>query len=1379
TFTFSDSFNEMIDDFRKHNPELVSNGKKVSADWTIYYLRDKALTRPVTKEELAWIILNFNAKRGYYQIRGEEEESIDKDEEYKVLEVISVEKTGPNLKRKGYNWYTVTYQNGEIQPCTSPFTPHKVGDKVELIVTTSLDKEGKVRKDKEGNPVIRVRSPKEDDWTLKKKRTEHEIEVSKCTVGSYIYHNILNNPDVKVRGNLVHTIERKLYKEELRIILDRQKQFIPELNDCNLYMNCVHELYKNNESHVESIKDGNFTDFFIDDIIFYQRPLKSKKSLISDCPYEKYHYIDKETGEIISKPIKCISKSHPLFQEFRLWQFIKNLHIYIRSVERDGKLKTDDDITSQLLSSTEDYIKLFDWLNNKNEIKQDQILKYKPFSIGKDITNYRWNYVEDRAYPCNKTMYDINKCLSKVDPSIVLTSQQEIKLWHILYSVEDPIELQKALASFARNNGISVQSFVNEFKKMKPFERDYGSYSEKAIKKLLPLMRKGKYWNVDNIDANTQKRINNIINGVEDDTISSRVREKFSCLTNIEQYCGLELWQACYIVYNRHSEAEDTTVWNEPEDIDYYLRTVFKQNSLRNPVVESVLCETLRVVRDLWKTYGKIDEVHVEMGRDLKQDSRSRLKDTQRMLESERTNLRIKILLQELASSDCKVDNVRPYSPNQQEILKIYEEHALSNYSNDLDDDMRDIIKNLGNISSYNKISHSDILRYRLWLEQKYQSPYTGQTIPLSKLFTPAYEIEHIIPQSRYFDDSITNKVICEKEVNKLKDRMLGYEFIISEHGRMLKDSRGKSITIFDRLQYEDFVRQHYSSNRIKMKKLLMDDIPDGFIQRQLNDSRYMSRKVIDILSRLVRKEGEEESVAKNIISTNGRITDRLKKDWGLNDVWNHIIYPRFERMNDITKSNSFGEWVNKNGKKHFQINIPLELPAGFSKKRIDHRHHAMDAIVIACSTRNIINYLNNQSALSGESVNRKDLQNLLCSKVYSDSNSNYVWQINKPWGTFTQDVESTLRGIIVSFKQNLRVVNKTNNYYQHYVDGKKIFEKQIKGDRWAIRKSLHKASVSGLVSLQCTKIVKLGDALKDWHSIKDKSLRKEIKRLIGEYKGYDVKTILKYFKDRGYKLYNNDISKVEIYYYTSGKDALSAHRVPIDSTFDEKTIKAISDSGIQKILLNHLHRYDDVSGKSNPDVAFSPEGISVMNNNIEDLNGGKLHKPITHVRKTETLGMKFAVGENGNKTKKLVEADKGTNLYYAIYVDENGKRSYETIPINIAIERLKNGLSVANSIKEDGRKLLFTLSPFDLVYLPEDVSSPIGNITDASRIFKMVSCTTDRSFFIPDVVASAIQDGVEYQKMNKIELFDGISIRSFCIKIEVNRLGGVTKIYQ
>ena len=67
-FIFKDSFNEMIKEFQEKGQET-----KIPYDWTIYFLRKKALKEKISKEELAWVLLNFNQKRGYYQLRGEEE----------------------------------------------------------------------------------------------------------------------------------------------------------------------------------------------------------------------------------------------------------------------------------------------------------------------------------------------------------------------------------------------------------------------------------------------------------------------------------------------------------------------------------------------------------------------------------------------------------------------------------------------------------------------------------------------------------------------------------------------------------------------------------------------------------------------------------------------------------------------------------------------------------------------------------------------------------------------------------------------------------------------------------------------------------------------------------------------------------------------------------------------------------------------------------------------------------------------------------------------------------------------------------------------------------------------------------------------------------
>ena len=220
-FVFKDSFNEMLADFAQHQPQHVANGKKVPYDWTIYYLRKKALTQRLTKEELAWILLQFNQKRGYYQLRGEDEdEQQDKLVEFIAQKVIRVEATD---EKKGDDvWYNVYLENGMVYRRTSKMPLDWEGKVKEFIVTTDLEKDGTPKKDKDGNIKRSFRAPKEDDWTLLKKKTEYDIDCSQMTVGCYIYDHLLQKPNQKIIGKLVRTVERKYYKDELRQILETQ-----------------------------------------------------------------------------------------------------------------------------------------------------------------------------------------------------------------------------------------------------------------------------------------------------------------------------------------------------------------------------------------------------------------------------------------------------------------------------------------------------------------------------------------------------------------------------------------------------------------------------------------------------------------------------------------------------------------------------------------------------------------------------------------------------------------------------------------------------------------------------------------------------------------------------------------------------------------------------------------------------------------------------------------------------------------------------------------------------------------------------------------------------------------------------------------------------
>ena len=1515
-FIFKKSFNEMLENFKKHQPGLLNrkNRKgedtKVPYDWTLYFLRKKAMSQKIEKEELAWIILNFNQKRGYYQLRGKEKRSF--------------------------------------------------------------------------------RSPEENDWTLIKKKTEQDIDQSQKTVGTYIYEKLLENPKQKIKGKLVRTIERKFYKEELKSILEKQIELQPVLFPKKLYQDCIQELYQNNESQKLSLEKRDFVHLFLNDIIFYHRPLKSKKSSIGNCSLEYRVYKD-EDGNNQKRYLKSIPKSNPYYQEFRVWQWLYNLKIYTK--------EDDTDVTEQFIKKIEDVEKLFEFLMSRKEVDHKAILKHLLNEA--EMAKYRWNYVYDsekdksKEYPMNETGYEIREPLKNIESisSDFLTREIEQHLWHVIYSVTDKVEYEKSLKSFAKKYNLDEVSFVENFKNFKPFKSDYGRYSEKAIKKLLPLMRTGKYWNWDTIDGKTKTRINKIITGEYDEKIKDSVREKAINLTEKDHFQGLPLWLAEYIVYGETNTVEK---WEGVDDLEKYLKE-FKQHSLRNLIVEQVVMETLRVVKDIWKQYGNgekdyFDEIHVELGRDMKNPAEVRKRMTKIISENESTNLRIKAILTELMNDDS-VENARPYSPMQQEILKIYEDGVLNSGI--------DIPKEIAEISKKSEPTKSEIEKYKLWLEQKYSSPYTGQIIPLSKLFTADYEIEHIIPQSRYFDDSFSNKVICEAAVNKLKDNQLGLEFIKKHPGEKVPLGNGEIVEIFSEEDYKEFVKENYDKSRSKRNKLMLEKIPEKMIARQLNDTRYISKFVSKVLSNIVRSDKNDEGVnSKNLIPLNGKITARLKQDWGMNDVWNELILPRFERMNELTRKNDFTSWstnlrikailtelmndgsvenvrpyspmkqeilkiyedgvlnsgikipkeiaeiskkseptkseiekyklwleqkysspytgqiiplsklftadyeiehiipqsryfddsfsnkviceaaVNKlkdnqlglefikkhpgekvplgNGEiveifseedykefvkenyaksrskrnklmleeipkkmieltgkndftswneKHqkFLPTVPIELSKGFDKKRIDHRHHALDALIIACATRNHVNLLNNEHAKSDNK--RFDLNKKLRKyepKVYNDSKTGkrierkVPTDFLKPWDNFTVDVKNELEKIVVTFKQNLRVINKATNKYQKWVDdenGKKKKELvEQEGTNWAIRKPIHKETFSGLVDLPREKEkLKKGEkliasrksldtsfTLKNIDSITDTSIQKILKNYLSKLAS----------SPEGIKGINKLISE-----YNKGKNSNQKLK-ELDSSSNLDKIK--SDKKLLKYLL---------------ELAFSPEGIEDMNKDIAQYNNGKPHQPILKVRLFEKDTKRFQVGSKGNKSSKYVEAAKGTNLFFAIYQNsEKQKRTYETIPLNIVIERQKQGLPSVPQTNEKGDNLLFYLSPDDLVYVPteeetkeqtkEERDKPgsvdFNNLTKEQihRIYKFVSSSGKTGDFIPFTVSNLVFNmkkqkqkelNIDYDIQNEYGLgspqsknqksIDDIMIKDFCWKLEINRLGKIKKI--
>lgn len=986
------------------------------------------------------------------------------------------------------------------------------------------------------------------------------------------------------------------------------------------------------------------------------------------------------------------------------------------------------------------------------------------------------------------------------------------------------------------------------------YNNDYGTYSEKALKKLLPFLRIGKYWNQETVEKILAKSTFEA---------KEKVFTKEEINGEITDFQGLWISSACYLVYNRYSEVGDIQYWKTPYDIENYLRNEFKQHSLNNPVVERVLVETLQLVKDIWKYFGEqdgIDEngkiiykelfnrIHIELGREMKKNAKEREKENKQNKENQKSNERIIELLKELAKEN---NEVKTKSPFQQEKLRIIENDLLSSIEYDKDATSYNLINGLGSITKKEikdivnkdiaKISKQDIERYKLWLDQRYQSPYTGRIIKLSDLFNrEKYEIEHIFPQERITLNALYNKVICETEVNKDKKALTGYQYILNSEGkRRIKCAAHEfnEITILPPDEYEKRVKINFTDKR-KQEILLSKEIPDEFTNSQLNNARYISKMAMKLLSNIVREEGEDSFRSKNVLPITGVITTKLKKDWQLNDSWNELIQHRFKRLNEITNSNLFGHYEKINGHDVFINQVPEELNKSFEKKRIDHRHHAMDALVIALATENQVNYLNNISSQDNKTDKfeaRIKLKNIITETKKNENGDKFRYLL--PPAQYKQNGEvivysycyketnsrvfkqialEALANTVVSFKQKNRIIRQRTNKIQvpDMETGNLKFISQVNlnnKDNYNVRRPLHLSTYYGKVKLnQYTKQIPLKEALTQVENIKDSLLRELIFDL-REKGNMDIQTInlleIKYPNVGIYENYvasrfNNDLNSFAL----------------IDSKKIISYIESITDISILNIIKNHIEKYKIINENTEviyqPELAFSPDGIIELNANIIDLNNGKFHKPIYKVRMSTPLGNKFSVSEDGPKSKKIVVTAPGSNAYCGVYenINNSNERRFVVPTLRESILNLKQGNPPCDEIIFDEKttekfKLLFVLSPNDLVYVPtkeesENLSSAKIQIAkeQVNRIYKFRDASINEKGgiqvnFTPSNWANMIykkepnsekiflENGKELQgeititsdKDKSQNSLDNLQIRATCIKLKIDRLGNIS----
>lgn len=632
----------------------------------------------------------------------------------------------------------------------------------------------------------------------------HMAKHNARTIGEYfheIYDNHLQNDtehddfDWRIRDKYTH---RKMFKEEFDALWDAQSVFHKELT------NDLGEVLKK--------------------IIFHQRKMKSQSHLIGKCELET----DK----------KRIAKAHLLFQEFRVLKNINNLSISdengfpIKLTEGDRKLfkeifdKKDKVSWSQLKTA----------LINSGTIGNKNAVFNLERGGRKNIEGNRTNAALSHKKAFGEKWYELEDDFKK-------------HVVDVLIHVDKP-EIVKNLAL---NKWDRTEEQAEYITHKLTLEQRYGGFSEKAIKKLLPYLKKG----------------------MEE---SSAIKK-----------AGYSLFEQNPGKMNQLPMPDQT---------------------IKNPVVYHALIELRKVVNGIIREYGMPDVIRVELARDLKAGYERRQKMTKKMRELEKKN-------------------DKAYKALQKEPFNIQ-------------------------YPGYN-----DIIWFNLWEECDKTCPYTGKTIPAEAFNSGEFQIEHILPFSRSLDNSYANKTLCEADFNRKKGNRTPWECV--EAGIMEED------TMLQR------IRNLPWNKRNKFTQKEIDE--DKFLNRQLSDTRYISKEASSYLKHL---SCERVEVVK------GQTTSLLRHLWGLNGV------------------------LNKEGPD--------------MKNRDDHRHHAIDAIVVAFTNRSTLKRLSDENKRigtaewmdadeSGRATN-DEIKRRLGGRI----------DLSEPWPTFRNDVEVSINNITVSHRVNRKV---------------------------------------------------------------------------------------------------------------------------------------------------------------------------------------------------------------------------------------------------------------------------------------------------------------------------------------------------------------------
>ena len=951
-----------------------------------------------------------------------------------------------------------------------------------------------------------------------------------------------------------------------------------------------------------------------DIVIFYQRKLKSQKGLISFCEFENREIITKD-GKKKTVGLKVAPKSSPLFQEFKIWQILNNIEI--------------KNYTGKRFLELEEKERIFEEVNIKGTVsgqKALEIIDFKPKEV-------KINYKNIEGNNTNKSFYEAFLKILEIEGYDVfdllkIKHKDEVKLSDLEVSA---LEIkQMVLSIFEANNIKTTVLDFNPELEGKDFEKQdayqlwhllysyEGDDSPSGNETLYRLLQEKFGFKKEHSQI-----LATISFSTDYGSLSTKAMRKIFPYIKEHQYSD-----ACVLANYNHSKNSLTK-----EDLANRILKdkleVLPKNSLRNPVVEKILNQMINLVNEVIKQYGKPDEIRIELARELKKNAEERANMTSEINKAT-------LLHQKYTETLQKEFGIKVPSRN-------------------------------------------DIIRYKLYLELEkngFKDFYTDKKIEKENLFTDKYDIDHIIPQSRFFDDSFSNKVLVPRDANLRKSNATAIDFMENEG----KEKLEKFINIITDLHKNGAI------SKAKFEKLQKNgtDIGDGFVERDLRDTQYIAKKAKEILF----------GITNSIVSTSGSITDKLREDWGLINIMKELNIEKYRSLGLVEMvENSKGE--------------EKERIIDWSKRN-DHRHHAMDALTVAFTTHNHVQYLNFLNARANE--NHKEHKNIVgiennITELVEKKNGKKERKFVSPLPNFRKIAKNQLEEILISHKAKNKVVTKNKN---------KIKGKEKPQETLTPRGQLHKETIYGSAKFLQTKQEKITAKFDEVtiDKVQNEAYRNALLQRLKEFGGDPKKAFSgkNAINKNSIYLDENKTEKlpetVTLEWYEVGYTIRKA--VNPDNFKDFKNLEKVTDKGIQEILINRLKEFNGNSKEAFSDLEKNPiwlnkeKRIAIKTVTITGIsNAEALH------HKKDHLGKEILDDEGKKIPVDFVST--GNNHHVAIYEDENGNLQEKVVSFYEAVERVNQKLPI---IDKDfnaslGWKFLFSMKQNEMFLFPSEDFNP------------------------------------------------------------------------